>query len=240
MATRLLKNRQGEPTVTVVSFSGIDGAGKSTQISQLQAWLGESGLSFHLVTFWDDVVVFCRLREYMSHRAFKGDQGVGSPDKPLVRRDKNVTSLPITASRFFFYLADALSLAWKVFRLRRFHYDVLIFDRYIYDELANLPLKSGFVRAFIRMVLSFIPKPDVAYIIDADPVAAIARKPEYPLDFLHRNRQAYLDMSRIAGNITVIEPGTVEAMQANVRRKLTQALPSRGTPQVRGEVQSVS
>lgn len=240
MATRVLKNGLGERTVTVVSFSGIDGAGKSTQISQLQAWLGDSGLSFHLVTFWDDVVILCGLREYMSHRAFKGDQGVGSPDKPLVRRDKNVTSLPVTASRFFFYLADAMSLAWKVFRLRKSRYDVLIFDRYIYDELANLPLNSRFVRAFIRMVLSFVPKPDVAYIIDADPVAAIARKPEYPLDFLHRNRQAYLDMSRIAGNTSVIEPGTVETMQANVRRMLTQALPSRGTPELRGEVQSVS
>ncbi len=226
--------------MTLVSFSGIDGAGKSTQISQLRTWLTESGLSHQVVTFWDDVVVFCRLRESMSHRAFKGDQGVGSPDKPLVRRDKNVTSLPVTASRFFFYLADALSLAWKVFRLKKSQYDVLIFDRYIYDELANLPLQSSFVRAFVRMVLSFVPKPDVAFVIDADPVAAIARKPEYPLDFLYRNRQAYLEMSRIARNISVIEPGTVEAMHANVQRTMTQALPSRGTPHVGGEVQSVS
>jgi thymidylate kinase len=226
--------------VTIVSFSGIDGAGKSTQISELQAWLRQSGLTSELVTFWDDVVVLCGLREYMSHRAFKGDQGIGSPEKPLVRRDKNVTSLPVTVSRFFFYFGDALSLAFKIRSMKKTGADVVIFDRFIYDELANLPLKNFITRAFVWLTLKLVPKPDVAYVIDADPVAAIARKPEYPLAFLHRNREAYLSMAKLAGNVTVVAPGTVEAMQRNIREKMLQALPARRARSTYAEAQEIS
>jgi thymidylate kinase len=209
----------------IVSFSGIDGAGKSTQISALQAWLNQTGQRTKMLTFWDDVVVAAGFREFTSHKAFKGDQGIGSPEKPLIRRDKNVTSLPVTAMRFSLYFADAVNVCRTVNTLRKSDADVVIFDRYIYDELANLPLNRWLARLFIRFVLAFVPKPDVAYIIDADPDAAFLRKPEYPLEFLRRNREAYLTLSRLAGNITVIEPLPVEAGAVRIRAELLQKLP---------------
>jgi hypothetical protein len=66
----------------------------------------------------------------------------------------------------------------------------------------------------------------VACVIDADPAAAVARKPEYPLDFVERNREAYLTLSELAGNIAIIEPGSVEAMQSKIRMKVMAALPA--------------
>jgi thymidylate kinase len=101
----------------------------------------------------------------------------------------------------------------------------VIFDRYIYDELANLPMNRWPARFFIRFVLAFVPKPDVAYIVDADPDAAYVRKPEYPLEFLRRNREAYLTLSRLAGGITVIEPLPIEAAAIRIREALLQKLP---------------
>ena len=212
----------------IVSFSGIDGAGKSTQIDALRTWLGEIGLSVQMLTFWDDVVVLPKVRELMSHAAFKGDQGIGSPERPVQRRDKNVTSLPVIITRFGLYLLDAINLCRVTLTARKSGRDVVIFDRYIYDELANLPLKGWLTRAFISSLLKFVPKPDIAYVIDADPVAALARKPEYPLDFLQRNRDAYLTLARLTGAITVIEPQSVEAMATEIRSIFLQKLSGPG------------
>ncbi len=199
------------------SFSGIDGAGKSTQIAALKAFVEGSGLNVTCLEFWDHVVVLSSLRESASHTVFKGDKGVGSPENPLHRRDKNVKSLPLTAMRLFFYLGDSLSLCWIVRRLRMQKEGFVIFDRYIYDELANLPLNNWFIRGFVRLVLKLVPKPDAAFLIDAQPEAARTRKPEYPLDFIRQNRESYLRLAKLAG-MTVVEGPSIEEAEAKVRQ----------------------
>jgi thymidylate kinase len=213
-----------ESNPRIVSFSGIDGAGKTTQLIEFETWLRESGVSTTLLTFWDDIVVLPRFREFLSLRAFKGDSGVGSPEKPLQRRDKNVTAWPVTAMRFFLYAADALNLHLTVRKLRKSNTDVVLFVRYIYDELANLPLQSFLTRAFLWLIAEIVPQPDVAYVIDADPVAAFARKPEYPLEFLWRNRQAYLNLARLVGGTTVIEPASIETMGMKIKKIMLEEL----------------
>ncbi len=195
--------------VKVVSFSGIDGAGKSTQIEALGNSLRARGFHCVLYTFWDDVVAFSKLRERVTLRAFKGDEGIGSPAEPILRRDKNVTTWYMTIFRLFLYTLDAFSLSVAVSRSAESDADFLIFDRYIYDELANLPMKNPAVRQYIRALLRFIPQPDVALFLDADPEAAAIRKPEYPLEFVRRNRDAYHRMSRLVG-MTVVPPLSIE------------------------------
>jgi thymidylate kinase len=213
-----MSNMPTKSSLKIVSFSGIDGAGKTTQLIEFESWLRLFGLRTKLLTFWDDVVVLPGFREFISHRAFRGDPGVGSPEKPLQRRDKNVTAWPVTALRFFLYAADAVNLFLMVRRARKSNAHVLVFDRYVYDELANLPLDNFFGRAFVRITGKLVPKPDVAFVIDADPVAAFARKPEYPLEFVHRNRDAYLAVARLIGDITIVEPASIDAMGLRIRQ----------------------
>ena len=210
-----------------VSFSGIDGAGKSTQIENLRALLSEAGISVRVVAFWDDVAILKRLRESSSHLLFNSEPGTGTPTKPANRRDKNVSSWPMTAVRWFLYLMDALSLRVVTASAYRTDTEVVIFDRYLYDELANLPLNRRLTRTYSRLLLKLVPHPNVAYLLDVDPVQARARKPEYPLEFLHRNRAAYLSLTEVVGGITVIAPGPRLEVQQIVAETTSQLLHGR-------------
>jgi thymidylate kinase len=213
-------------STTLVSFSGIDGAGKSTQIANLCAHLRALGLSVQIITFWDDVATLKGVREGAGHKIFKGDKGVGSPDAPISRRDKNVRSPFMTLVRLGMYVLDAVSLRIKAGRALRSGSDVVIFDRYLYDELANLNLHSRAIRIYLRALMSIVPRPHVSFVLDADPVAARRRKPEYPLDFLFENRNAYLQLAAWLGGITVIPPLPIDQAKAEVVRNVDLRLPA--------------
>jgi thymidylate kinase len=199
----------------LISFSGIDGAGKGTQIDALCERLKEAGLRVRLITFWDDVATLTGIREASGHTLFNGDKGVGTPTAPINRRDKNVQSWPMSGVRLGLYFLDAVSLRLVVEKALRSDIDVLICDRYIYDELANLTLSNPTARLYVQLIMKLVPKPDISYVLDADPVQARARKPEYPLDFLHTNRASYLALSNLVG-ATVIPKNSIE----NVKRDI--------------------
>ena len=218
----MIKNPTTRPYL--VSFSGIDGAGKSTQIHALRTQMESLGVSVSLVPFWDDVATLTRLRETTGHAVFKGEKGIGSPEKPVNRRDKNVQSKSMTVFRLFLYFLDALSLRRIARKAKRSHSGLIIFDRYAYDELANLNLRNPILRSYAKLIMTLVPYPDISFLLDADPVQARARKPEYPLEFLHKSRASYLELARLLGKITVIPPGTTEEVKHAVMKNALEKL----------------
>ncbi len=200
----------------LVSFSGLDGSGKSTQIANLTSYLQERGLVVRNLAFWDDVVVGTRYREGFVHKMYGSEKGIGAPDRPVNRRDKNVRKWYLSIARHFLYLADAIHLRAVIRKARRSSAQAIVMDRYIYDELANLPLSNPLTKLFIRVVASIVPRPDVAYLLDADPEAARARKPEYPVDFMRECRTAYFRLDELLRSLTVIPPLPLPAAKAEV------------------------
>ena len=212
--------------VLSVSFSGVDGAGKTTQIDNLCAFLSEQRVRYRVFRFWDDIARLTSLREGTGHRVFKGEKGIGSPEKPINRRDKNVRGFPMTCFRMFLYSVDAWSTRSVFHRAMRGDTEFVIFDRYTYDELANLNLQNAVVRAYARFIMRLVPRPDISFLLDADPDAARARKPEYPIDFIRLNRKAYFDLNHVVGGLTVVEPMGIEDAKKQVVSRVAALLNS--------------
>ena len=136
----------------------------------------------------------------------------------------------MTAVRFGLYFVDAISLRIVAAKALGADADVVIFDRYLYDELANLSLRNRIVRLYVRLLLKLVPQPDISYLLDADPVLARARKPEYPLHFLHSSRASYLALSELVGRMRVIAPQPVHDVERQVLQQVFATLSADGLP----------
>ena len=144
---------------------------------------------------------------------------MGSPDNPVQRRDKNVRTWYMTAARLILYLLDAIRLTFVIATASRKDADVLIFDRYLHDELVNLDLRNPLKRAYARLLLKIVPRPDVVFLLDAEPRQARARKPEYPLEFLQSMRASYRALAASSG-MTVIGPLDAQDVTRSVLRAI--------------------
>lgn len=201
----------------LITFSGIDGAGKSTQIEKLRTYLTGQRIPFRLLTFWDNVAVFREARSGFSRHVLQSDGKVGAPDRPALRRDKNLQNWPLFLGRSVLQLLDVANL-WRTVRRERMRDGVIIFDRYIYDQLAALPMNRWWARAFARVLLRVAPRPDISYLLDAIPEAARERKPEYPLEFMHKYRSSYLELREMAGLDLIPASGPDDVHAAIVER----------------------
>jgi thymidylate kinase len=138
----------------------------------------------------------------------------------------------MTWVRLFLYFVDAISVRVAVEKALRSEADVVVFDRYTYDELANLRLQNPVIRGYVKIIMTIASKPHISYLLDADPVKARARKPEYPLDFLYITRNSYLALSELVGGMTVIPALPIEDVRHVILKRALETISSR-TPLTR-------
>jgi thymidylate kinase len=201
----------------LITFSGIDGAGKTTQIEHLSSYLEKQGLRVRRLSFWDHVAVWSNFRAGVGHQTVDS----GARDRRAERsftpkNNKHVRKWYLTVARSGLYLLDVVRLYRLLDSPSVRDSDVVIFDRYIYDQVANIDSQSRAARIYGKLLLQQAPAPDLAFVLDASPAEAFARKPEYPLEFMHRNRQTFLRLRELVPKLIIISEGVENDVKSKI------------------------
>jgi thymidylate kinase len=201
-----------------VSFSGVDGAGKSTQIEALAKALSPDHsveVLWNPLTFWPQAAL-SRLPSSVRARLGKGRSGQSEAHRssalPATSRPDPGTSAGPVVKAFWFLVgtfaavSSALSLRH---RLRAAQADIVILDRFRLDTVVKLQywytdVPPGWLA---RLVLLLAPAPTVELLIRVSPEDAYARKAEeWSIVELSRHSLLYDEAATLA-KATVVDGG---------------------------------
>lgn len=180
----------------LITFSGLDGAGKSTLIAWLRTELERRHRPVTVLHMTDQIGVYACLRAVrdglvrLARRSHGGGAGAPPPAgaKGLIRRirDRVVWNKPIRRALYPIDLVIFASLRFYIETVRR---HVLVMDRYFYDTLVDVADDGRWF--WVRLLEHLTPTPDVPVFLDTSPALSYARKGEYSVAYLTRRARAY-------------------------------------------------
>jgi thymidylate kinase len=186
----------------LVTFSGLDGSGKSTLIAHLRKGLEDLGVPVVDLAMYGQVSIsaivrmihdqikktFCKEPKTGTPAAIDTHQaGDTSASAPYVARAPSF--LRHRFVKWCVLILDLLVLC--LFRLyhEAFQKRVLILDRYFYDLLVDVSGDRHWL--YVKVFMLIVPRPTLPIFLAVSPAESFARKGEHSIAYLEHRHKAY-------------------------------------------------
>lgn len=223
----------------LITFSGLDGSGKSTLIECLKETLEKRNRRVVVFHMYYDIGLLAAARFLLNklspakkaHAAREGKQAHAPRQSGAGGKGKNFAArLRYTVGwnknlRLFVYPFDLLIFLCYRLYIEKLKKQILIMDRYFYDTLVDVT--DGRKGYGARLLSSLTPLPSVPILVDISPEEAFSRKGEHSLSYLNQRRLSYQKLfPREGGAVVLAGDDDIDATRRALEKIVLERLPA--------------
>lgn len=184
-----------------ICFTGIDGAGKTTQAKLLAKTLNEKGIKSKYVynryipILWKPFMILAQKIFLKGKDKFKDYKGYSNTKRRIFKNKLfHLAYQYIILGDYFFQILFKIKIPLR--------YTNIVCDRYIYDTVitdlsVDLNYSKKEIKNLINNLFKIFPKPDIVFLIDINEEIAFKRKTDVPaLEYLKERREIYSWLGR--------------------------------------------
>lgn len=219
----------------LITFSGLDGAGKSTLIEWLTATLEEQHKRVAVFHMNDHIGLYAYLRAIRDRITGRPHVVPATPPLPgpddqpsgahgfkhAVRELRRMILWNKPLRRLIYPLDLLVFWVYRVY-IEKVKKQILVMDRYFYDTLVDV--SDGRHWGWVRLLERITPTPTLAIFLAIDPEESFARKGEYSVEYLRRRWEAYRKVFTWVPSALTLVNDDLGLTQARLRRVVLERL----------------